>query len=103
MRQRRDFDAHVHEYAALKTPALPFQARKMRILQIRPTPAIASAFAPASLRKAAPRPRFDDGPTKGKKASKTEKQRKERQRQGVSFCEMGEPVRLIYANPTFTP
>ena len=39
MRQRRDFDAYVLEYAALKIPALPFQAAKMRILQTRPTPA----------------------------------------------------------------
>ncbi|WP_240823694.1 hypothetical protein [Desulfovibrio sp. UIB00] len=42
MRQRRDFDAHVHEYAALKIPALTHSGRKTRILQIHSTPAIAS-------------------------------------------------------------
>ena len=34
-------------------------ARKMRILQICPTPPIASASSAASLRKATPRPAFD--------------------------------------------
>ena len=34
-----------HEYAALKNRIFPCQARKMRILQIRPTPAIASAWS----------------------------------------------------------
>ncbi|WP_298995407.1 hypothetical protein, partial [uncultured Desulfovibrio sp.] len=61
MRQRRDFDAHVHEYAALKNRIFPCQSRKMRILQIHSTPAIASASAPASLRKATPQPASDDG------------------------------------------
>jgi len=41
MRQRRDFDAHVHEYAALKIPALPFQATKRvfcKFTQHQPSP-----------------------------------------------------------------
>ncbi|MGV7005924.1 hypothetical protein [Desulfovibrio sp. QI0442] len=41
MRQRRDFDAHVLEYAALKIPALPFQAAKRvfcKFAQHQPSP-----------------------------------------------------------------
>jgi len=41
MRQRRDFDAHVHEYAALKIPALPFQDAKSvfcKFAQHQPSP-----------------------------------------------------------------
>ena len=47
-----DFDAHVHEYAALKIGAF-FSGRKTRILQIRPTPAIASASAESLARRKA--------------------------------------------------
>ena len=43
-RQNPVFNAHVLEYAALKNRIFPCQARKMRILQIRPTPAIVSAL-----------------------------------------------------------
>ena len=41
MRQRRNFDAHVLEYAALKIPALPFQAEKRvfcKFAQHQPSP-----------------------------------------------------------------
>ncbi len=41
MRQRRDFDAHVLEYAALKIPALPFQTAKSvfcKFAQHQPSP-----------------------------------------------------------------
>ena len=59
MRQRQDFDAHVLEYAALKIPALPFQAKKCvfcKFVQHQPSPRCALA----SLRKATLRPAFDD-------------------------------------------
>ncbi|MCQ4862349.1 hypothetical protein NE637_14390, partial [Desulfovibrio desulfuricans] len=46
-------------YVSIKIPALTHSGRKTRILQIHSTPAIASAFAPASLRKATPQPAFD--------------------------------------------
>ena len=49
MRQRRDFDAHVLEYAALKISALPFQAAKCVFCKLAQHPHIASAYAPASL------------------------------------------------------
>ena len=45
MRQRRDFDAHVHEYAALKIPALPFQDAKCvfcKFAQHQPSPSLRS-------------------------------------------------------------
>ena len=57
MRQRRDFDAHVLEYTALKILALPFQADNS-ILQIHSTPAIASASL-REFKKATSRPAFD--------------------------------------------
>jgi len=41
MRQRRDFDAHVLEYVALKIPALPFQTAKRvfcKFAQHQPSP-----------------------------------------------------------------
>jgi len=41
MRQRRDFDAHVLEYAALKIPVFPFQAAKRvfcKFTQHQPSP-----------------------------------------------------------------
>ena len=59
MRQRRNFDAHVLEYAALKIPALSFQAAKSVFCKFAQQPAIAFAFAPASLRKATQRPAPD--------------------------------------------
>ena len=59
MRQRRDFDAHVLEYAALKIPALPFQDKKCAVCKFAQHQHIASASAPASLRKATPRPSPD--------------------------------------------
>ncbi|WP_297894799.1 hypothetical protein [uncultured Desulfovibrio sp.] len=59
MRQRRDFDAHVLEVRCAQNPGASFSGRKKRILQIRPTPAITSAFAPASIRKVTPRSAFD--------------------------------------------
>ena len=45
MRQRRDFDAHVHEYAALKISALPFQTAKTvfcKFDQHQPSPLLRS-------------------------------------------------------------
>jgi len=61
MQQRRNFDAHVFEYAALKIPALPFQAAKCVFCKLAQHPHIASASAPASLRKATSRPSLDGG------------------------------------------
>ena len=43
MRQRRDFDAHVLEYAARKIPAFPFQAEKRvfcKFVQHQPSPSL---------------------------------------------------------------
>ena len=45
MRQRRGFDAHVNEYVALKTPALPFQDTKSvfcKFAQHLPSPPLCS-------------------------------------------------------------
>jgi len=45
MRQRRDFDAHVLGYAALKIPALPFQTAKRvfcKLAQHQPSPSLRS-------------------------------------------------------------
>ena len=50
------FERSVLKYVSIKIPALTHSGRKTRILQIRPTPAIAFAFAPASIRKATSRP-----------------------------------------------
>ena len=66
MRQRRNFDAHVLEYAALKIPALPFQVAKCVFCKFDQHQHIASASAPASLRKATPQPPFDGSRKKGR-------------------------------------
>ena len=45
MRQRRNFEAHVLEHAALKIPALPFQAEKCvfcKFAQHQPSPSLRS-------------------------------------------------------------
>ena len=59
MRQRRDFDAHVLEYAALKIPALPFQDAKCVFCKFAQHLHFASANAAASLRKVTPQPTSD--------------------------------------------
>ena len=66
MRQRRNFDAHVLEYAALKIPALPFQAEKRvfcKFAQHQPSPSLRSGES----RKATPRPAFDEGRRKAER------------------------------------
>ena len=57
MRQRRNFEAYVLEYAALKIPAFPFQDEKCVFCKFAQHPHLASAAA--SLRKATPQPASD--------------------------------------------
>ena len=55
------FNAHVLEYGTLKKPFFFCQARKMRILQIRPTFPHRLRIAAASLRKVTQQPASDHG------------------------------------------
>ena len=122
MRQRRDFDAHVLEYAALKIPALPFQAEKRVFCKFAQHLHIASAYAAASLRKVTSQPAFDDERRKAGKAEAAAEEEEKGKRKGISneqarfgggrgrkrqrgfaLCSWAEPVSRIYANPTFAP
>ena len=67
MRQRRNFEAHVLEHAALKIPALPFQDEKCVFCKFAQHPHLASAAA--SLRKATPQPASDPSLPKAGTAS----------------------------------
>ena len=72
MRQRRDFDAHVLEYAALKIPALPFQAEKCvfcKFAQHQPSPSLCSG----EFKEGDATTSFGSRTLKGKKAGKTAK------------------------------
>ena len=99
MRQRRNFDAHVLEYAALKIPALPFQAEKRVFCKFAQHLHIAFACAAASLRKVTPQPASDHERERQKSLKKQERQRKKEE---VRVLRAGSVCQPHFANLNFS-